>query len=59
MVTSVIWSGPCSGVNLIASRRVRIGANRTTPFGPTLPPRTWPPEPAAPAATLVTASGAR
>src|SRR5690242_16938253 len=46
MVTPVIWSGPCSGVNLIASRRVRIGANRTTPRGPTLPPRTWPPEPA-------------
>ena len=59
MVTSVIWSGPCNGVNLIASRRVRIGANRTTPDGPTLPPRTWPPEPAISTCSRPWSSGVR
>ncbi len=42
IVTPEICSGACAGVNLNASALVRIGAKRSTPDGPSTPPRAWP-----------------
>jgi hypothetical protein len=59
IVTSDICNGTWSGVNLIVSLVVRIGANRTIPRGPTSPPRAWPPEPAIRTCSRPSASGGR
>jgi hypothetical protein len=59
ITTPEICNGTWSGVNLIVSLVVRIGANRTTPPGPTLPPRACPPEPAIRTCSRPSASGGR
>ena len=59
IITPEICNGARNGVNLMTSFVVRIGANRTTPLGPTLPPRTWPCDPAIRTCSSPTASGGR